>query len=46
VPADSSGNFLYGAMPLRSVMVGIEVPEPASVALLGFGGLVLLRRRK
>ena len=39
---------VYGDPGQRSVVdnVGIGVPEPASLALLAAGGLMLLRRRR
>jgi len=32
--------------PIGNVTIATEIPEPASLALLGFGGLMLLKRSK
>ncbi len=47
---DSDGNFVAGAsaadIATRPMLIIELVPEPATVGLFGFGGLLLLQRRK
>ena len=41
-----NGNAFFDEPRLSTTLAGIAVPEPTSLALLGLGGLTLLRRRR
>jgi hypothetical protein len=43
-----AGTYTFGPLPSNKnfYSIGAMVPEPATIALLGFGGLALLRRKR
>ena len=43
---DNCGGCYAGIVEITAARVGRTIPEPASLALLGLGGLCLLRRRR
>ena len=46
IPMYAAGKFFDGGIPVISGFGGTNVPEPATIGLLGLGGLCLLGRRR